>query len=339
MNEYIKNSSSKLKMNKEIELIKSSEAQSSGIHSYQFSSLETWTDFSGWQTAARQIEPGVLDARFFTATSPQIQLHHMQFNRSLHQQGLPSKDHLHIGIPYHQGRLLWHRSNISAGCLVSHNAKEGFEVVSDSGLKNFIVSINRTLVEDLSSALALDFDFEKLASSNTVYNLNVDVATTLLQNLQCFYQAVHDSPEPPLFSALEDLQSNLPILILETLTKAETNNYKSEKYAHIRNKGLERALAYINQNPQDAITVQEVCKVASVNWRTLQRAFRDQFDVTPKTYLKAVRLNGARKELLAADRTEKVANIANSWGFWHLSQFAADYRKLFGELPTASLKR
>jgi len=326
-------------MNKEVELIKRSESQRSGIHSYQFSSLETWTEFSGWQVAKRQIEPGVLDARFFTATSPQTQLHHMQFNRRLHQQGLPSKDHLHIGIPYHQGRLRWHRSNISAGCLVSHNAKEGFEVVSDSGLKNFLVSINRTLVEDLSSVLELDFDFEELASSNTVYNLNADVATSFLQNLQRFYQAVSGSPDPPLFSALEDLQSNLPILVLETLTKAETNKYKPEKSAHIRNKGLERALAYINQNPQDAITVQEICKAASVNWRTLERAFRDQFDVTPKTYLKAVRLNGARKELLAADRTEKVANIANSWGFWHLSQFAADYRKMFGEIPRASLKR
>lgn len=339
MNRYFNNSTSELKMNKEAQLFKHSDAQSSGLHSYQFSSLESWTDFSGWQAAMRQIEPGVLDARFFTATSPQTQLHHMQFNRSLHQQGLPSKDHLHIGIPYHQGRLLWHRSNISAGCLVSHNAKEGFEVVSDSGLKNFIVSIKRTLVEDLSGVLALDFDYEKLASSNTVYNLHADVATALLQSLQRFYQAVSGSPEPPCFSALEDLQSNLPILVLETLMKAEANNYKPEKSAHIRNKGLERALAYINQNPQDAITVQEICKAASVNWRTLERAFRDQFDVTPKAYLKAVRLNGARKELLSADRTEKVANIANSWGFWHLSQFAADYRKMFGEVPKASLKR
>ena len=40
----------------------------------------------------------------------------------------------------------------------------------------------------------------------------------------------------------------------------------------------------------------------------------------------------------AADPSnEKVANVANRWGFWHLGQFAADYREQFGELPSHTL--
>ena len=32
-------------------------------------------------------------------------------------------------------------------------------------------------------------------------------------------------------------------------------------------------------------------------------------------------------------------DVAARWGFWHLSQFAVDYKKLFGELPSRTLRR
>jgi hypothetical protein len=32
-------------------------------------------------------------------------------------------------------------------------------------------------------------------------------------------------------------------------------------------------------------------------------------------------------------------DVANRWGFWHMGQFAADYKRQFGELPSATLKR
>jgi AraC family ethanolamine operon transcriptional activator len=33
-----------------------------------------------------------------------------------------------------------------------------------------------------------------------------------------------------------------------------------------------------------------------------------------------------------------INEIANRWGFWHMSQFAADYRRFFGELPSETLR-
>ena len=51
-------------------------------------------------------------------------------------------------------------------------------------------------------------------------------------------------------------------------------------------------------------------------------------------YINAMRLNGARRELM---NRLKVNEAANAWGFWHMGQFAKDYRKLFGELPSETL--
>ena len=35
--------------------------------------------------------------------------------------------------------------------------------------------------------------------------------------------------------------------------------------------------------------------------------------------------------------TYSVADAANEWGFWHMGQFAKDYRRMFGELPSETL--
>jgi len=34
----------------------------------------------------------------------------------------------------------------------------------------------------------------------------------------------------------------------------------------------------------------------------------------------------------------KIGTIANRCGFWHMGRFAADYRRLFGELPSETLR-
>jgi AraC family ethanolamine operon transcriptional activator len=74
--------------------------------------------------------------------------------------------------------------------------------------------------------------------------------------------------------------------------------------------------------------------------RTLRRGFRERFGVSPKAYLLAQRLIDVRRTLRTADPDATlVADVANRFGFWHMGQFAADYRKHFGELPSQTLGR
>ena len=72
--------------------------------------------------------------------------------------------------------------------------------------------------------------------------------------------------------------------------------------------------------------------------RTLRRTFRQLLGVSPARYLRVRRLHQARNALKALpDRT--VTQVAVSLGFSDLGRFARDYRQLFGELPSATLKR
>ena len=77
-----------------------------------------------------------------------------------------------------------------------------------------------------------------------------------------------------------------------------------------------------------------------VTERSLQRAFRELVGVSPKQYLLAHQLSGVHRALRAADPLRsRVADAANEWGFWHMGQLAADYRRHFGERPSETLRR
>ena len=89
----------------------------------------------------------------------------------------------------------------------------------------------------------------------------------------------------------------------------------------------------------EPLTVEDLCRVLAVSRRTLQYSFQEVLQINPVSYLRAMRLNGVRRALKAADPArQSVQDIAARWGFWHLSHFANDYRRMFGELPSETLR-
>ena len=66
------------------------------------------------------------------------------------------------------------------------------------------------------------------------------------------------------------------------------------------------------------------------------RAFRDYFGVSAKRYLIALRLNGVKNHLPSPEESIVVGDGATQWGTGHLSKFASDYKRMFGELPFAT---
>ncbi|HKR40533.1 MAG TPA: helix-turn-helix domain-containing protein [Paraburkholderia sp.] len=84
------------------------------------------------------------------------------------------------------------------------------------------------------------------------------------------------------------------------------------------------------------LTIAELCVQLDMCRRTLQYAFREALDLNPVAYLRAVRLNHVRRELRLG---ESVTTAATRWGFWHLGNFAQDYRAMFGELPSVTSRR
>ena len=135
------------------------------------------------------------------------------------------------------------------------------------------------------------------------------------------------------------LETTIPRLILSSISETQDIQIRSPMTKRRR-----QALAAIDQglasSPTPPTTVLELCQLAGVSERTLQYLFRQKYGISPKAYIKLVRLNGVRRVLYRADpRKTRIVDIANIWGFWHMGQFAKDYKKYFGELPTETLGR
>jgi AraC family ethanolamine operon transcriptional activator len=128
-----------------------------------------------------------------------------------------------------------------------------------------------------------------------------------------------------MMALLESLQNSQPI--------------RNESISFLRRQQIVAQVKdYLRLHQGCSVTIHDLCTLCHVSRRTLQYSFETILGISPLRYLRLSRLNGARRELMIS-QTDSVADIAEKWGFWHLSQFTQDYKQLFNELPSITLSK
>ena len=97
---------------------------------------------------------------------------------------------------------------------------------------------------------------------------------------------------------------------------------------------------FLNMKRTQPVYLTEICAAIGACERTLRNACQQQFGVNPTRYLWLRRMYLARQALLTATaQAATVTQVAMENGFWELGRFAAEYRSLFGESPSVTLRR
>lgn len=97
---------------------------------------------------------------------------------------------------------------------------------------------------------------------------------------------------------------------------------------------------YLQRHPGRPVYVAELCLALQLPLRSLERACHEVVGMGPRRYLWLRRLNLARRSLMEAVPSETtVAHIALAHGFSELGRFAVCYREVFGESPSATLRK
>lgn len=102
---------------------------------------------------------------------------------------------------------------------------------------------------------------------------------------------------------------------------------------------IEPVLDYMKRHVEQPITPQLLARVGCMSVRTLHVTFQQELGISPMAYLRRIRLDQVRAELLrCVGRDVRISDIAMRWRFFHPSRFARQYCEQFGELPSATLR-
>ncbi|MFE5872814.1 AraC family transcriptional regulator [Streptomyces roseifaciens] len=147
-----------------------------------------------------------------------------------------------------------------------------------------------------------------------------------------------DSPDP-LFQHAGLQRSQLRCLVTALLL-AQPHSHTGELHDGPQPgypRSLRAALAFIEANLAEHITLDGIAGAAGCSPRTLSSAFRDRLGLPPMSYVRNLRLDRIRKDILAS--SDPIGTIAYRWGISHLGRFAGDYRDRFAELPSDTANR
>jgi AraC family ethanolamine operon transcriptional activator len=135
-------------------------------------------------------------------------------------------------------------------------------------------------------------------------------------------------------SASEDLLAQF----VRAVSFAERSPEPSGKFFRHR-RIVFQAEEYLRERLDQDVYTRDVCRHCAVSERTLHYAFREILGMTPMEYLRRRRLAAVRCELSAVEPEPGiVTRVATRWGFWHLGEFSAAYKALYGESPIETVR-
>jgi AraC-like DNA-binding protein len=123
---------------------------------------------------------------------------------------------------------------------------------------------------------------------------------------------------------------------------ARLANPEMMKRPHVQSRHTEimdRFHDVIAQAGGDVLPIPEVCTAVNIPQRTLYLCCRESLGLSPKAYLHLRRMHLARRMFIRPSAfTITVTETAAHFGFWNFGRFSAQYRQLFGETPSQTLR-
>jgi ABC-type Fe3+-hydroxamate transport system substrate-binding protein len=99
--------------------------------------------------------------------------------------------------------------------------------------------------------------------------------------------------------------------------------------------GMERALAYLQQNFAKDIKVDQLARMAGLSTNHFLRTFKYRMDMTPMEYVRKQRMTEAKKRLFSSDTIKEVARQV---GYPDEHYFSRVFKKAEGVAPTLYMK-
>ena len=293
-------------------------------------------ELGGWEIKCAQLSPGVFVGNTQHVEFPTFGIIRKTTNRILLKTGCTPEGTCTIGMPLSQSSLAYHNGQrLSPGHVALLTSGAEFELRTPEAFDFLVVNVSTDTLSHYLNDQELETTGLLTTGKGVVFHSanTQQLSSTLLQVLD----TANDAPEKLAQTAF--LEESVMLAVANCIANRSTTS-SNLSVRESRRRLVERAQHYLQRMLDHDILIADMCHELGTNPRTLQDAFNEVFGVTPNAFIKALRLNNVRRELKEpSKRNDHIGDIAAHWGFWHLSQFASDYRQAFGELPSETKQR
>ena len=222
----------------------------------------------------------------------------------------------------------------SKACIDQMKLESGMiAVVDDRKVYNFICSGRVKLIDISLNENADPLLRERLESAVDRYYMDESGSITRMVEEILDRYAEHEELDAESYGKIEKRISE-EILSLTGRQEAQTPRFTgSEKIALKIKEKLFRHM-------DGKMTTASLAEEYGLSCKSLQNAFKSLFDLNPRQFVRLLKLNLVHHELSRSDPSQiNISRVAQKWGFEHQGRFAKYYAELFGENPSATLRR
>lgn len=286
-------------------------------------------NLSRWDQRYDQISAGSFEGQVTELWLPNTQVFVETANRQLRQTCAAWHGSVWFGIPAAvEGQMSMGGRALTEQAVCVRDGGAEFDLMTAPGFDLFGVVVDRTAFgEYLETREHRSLD--QLLRQGDVLNLPLRLKRELCATLAGILGDAIAWPT-------DQLQQRIFSVLVRLLTADGEKSGGANRTRLQRQETVNRVRDYLLQNPEEPPSIPELCSRFHVSRRSLQNCFEDTTGMAPLAYLRSLRLNEVRRELKYGNQRRTVSTVAYSWGFNHLSQFAQDYRRLFGESPSAA---
>ena len=294
-------------------------------------------DFFAHTVKQAEITHKQLSAGHFSGSLEQIVGKHMilsihRMNQFILQQGTGLKGYLTFLIPGDKNvDFTWRCNQLNSGVVgVLHGGME-HHCITHPNFVGTPVSVEMGYLLNLAESNGYH-DFFKRIRDREFFLIDPEETELMRSEIRRIFRT-------PSFLTVP-WEEKMAIRLIRVICGRLTQEYrrKSINTGLARRRIYHKAVKFMYERVMDPISVIHVAEAVGVSERNLRYAFHEVAKMSPKMFFDRLRLNEVRKSLRSGN-FQKVVDVSQSFGYWHSGKFASDYKSLFSEYPSESLKQ
>lgn len=286
-------------------------------------------NLSRWDQRYDQLSAGLFEGQVTELWLPKTQIFVETASQQLRQTCAAWPNSVWFGIPAAlEGQMSMGGKSLSEAAVCIRDGGAEFDLMTAPGFDLFGVVVDRAAFGEYLETVE-HRDLEHLLRQNDVLDLPLNLKRELCATLAGI---LGDAAA----WQVDRLQARIFAALSRLLTAGDGGSAAHQRKRLQRQETVSKVSDYLLQHPEAPPSIPELCGRFHLSRRSLQYCFDEVTGMAPLAYMRSLRLNQVRRELKYGDRRRAVSDVAYSWGFNHLSQFAQDYRRLFGESPSAA---